>query len=196
VVRATSLFDVVFADGVSWVARIRLPVSAWLQLVNDALRRAQNDIAVNEIETMRYVPIYPFRYFSTNGMADNPFLDWELLTRYSNDYNAAYPHSLNVAPNETNGLAVPYDPATLQLYNPWAVFVQSYSCTAMVRKTPISILVVMVSGLYALIMGAKGALATVLTWYYKRGNGDQGIRRPFLLSTANQRSKLLRGLCC
>jgi hypothetical protein len=89
-------------------------------------------------------------------------------------------------------LAVTYDPATLQI--PWTVFVQSYSCSALVQKTPVSILVVLVSGVYALIMSARSALTTTLTWYYKRGYGDQGTR-PFLLLAANQRSKLLRGLC-
>ena len=63
-------FEKVFADSVSWVARIRLPVSAWLHPVKDALRRAQNDIALSEIDYVKEhtnIPIPAIFYFDLNG---------------------------------------------------------------------------------------------------------------------------------
>lgn len=49
------VFDVLFADGVSWAARIRLPTSAWLHPISKPLQLAQNDIAQSEIDVLRYI---------------------------------------------------------------------------------------------------------------------------------------------
>src|SRR5579871_2458287 len=55
--RGTSnvVFELLFSDGVSWVARIRLPPSAWLHSVNEATQLAQHDIAQSEIDVLRYI---------------------------------------------------------------------------------------------------------------------------------------------
>jgi len=39
------VFELLFSDGISWVARIRLPPSAWLRAVNEATQHSQQDIA-------------------------------------------------------------------------------------------------------------------------------------------------------
>lgn len=49
------VFELNFADGVSWIARIRLPTAAWLHPACEALQHGQDALAQSEVDTMRYI---------------------------------------------------------------------------------------------------------------------------------------------
>jgi hypothetical protein len=105
-----------------------------------------------------------------NNTNNNPFVNQTLLKTYLDFFNATSGAKLDLLPDDST--LFPYDSSPLEVEQ--AYFVQTYSCTALVRKTPIAIFVALVTGLYALIMSAKSAVITAITWYYKRGYGDQG----------------------
>ena len=52
------VYELCFADGVSWIARVRLPRSAWLHSVSDQVYDAQSAIAKSEIDVMGFVKTY------------------------------------------------------------------------------------------------------------------------------------------
>lgn len=104
--------------------------------------------------------------YNTNN---NPFVNQTLLKTYIDFFNATSAATLDPLPEVST--MFPYD-STLDVVQ--AYFVETYSCTALVKKTPIAIFVALVTGLYALIISAKSAVTTAITWYYRRGYGDQG----------------------
>lgn len=115
----------------------------------------------------------------SNNTSNNPFVNTTLLINYAKFFNSAYPGTQNPAPTfgPANGPGANYDANKFEL--PPTVFLETYSCSMSVQKAPLSILLVLVTGLYAFFMGGYKALTFTITWYYKRRDGDTRTN-PFL----------------
>jgi hypothetical protein len=117
---------------------------------------------------------------STNyprNASHNVFLSMPMLNYYINLYNQTYPGYIA----STGSEIVPYNTNTFVI--PPALMVQDYSCNQLVRKAPLSIIVVLLGGLYPLFHGGYKGLQAILHFWFK-GRGSKSIC-PFLLPAAN-----------
>jgi hypothetical protein len=107
----------------------------------------------------------------------NPFLNWSMLEYYIDLYNRTYPGF------------IPSTHVNIQQYNtdtfviPPALLVQDYTCNQMQLKPPLSIIIVLVSGLYPMLHGGYKGLQALLQLFFKpHGSGSLSIYS-FLLQT-------------
>jgi hypothetical protein len=109
---------------------------------------------------------YGFYAPSTN----NIFLNTTLLQSYSSFYNTKLSHFLNgyAIPEFTDLLVDPGVPIP-------TTFFQSYSCTKLVPKATLTIIITLAVGCYTFILGGYGFAKFVLAWWHKRRYKAQGL---------------------
>jgi hypothetical protein len=125
---------------------------AALSLAEDIIPPDTNVTAFWEKANMLMVMIYwttlgdlgQLNWLAPRNTSHNVYLNMTMLQHYTDIYNRTYPGYI-----QKNGLEIiPYN-ATFSI--PTTMIVQDYTCNQLQRKAPLSIIVVLLGGLYLLL---------------------------------------------